>query len=155
MAPFKIRPITVEDLPDLFRHVHGPDLDTAEVTVDYAANLDGPWPRSREEFDVQMTRLMDQRAGVGGQALGQAQAPRAVYTEGVLAAATWTLALTAQTPVTFTPAVVDNANVGGQITIARDLLTDTEAPLRGAYLRGVLAWFAWLAGAEDTITYPR
>ena len=47
VALFEIRPITVEDLPDLFRHVRGPDLDTAEVTVDYAANLDGPWPRSR------------------------------------------------------------------------------------------------------------
>lgn len=161
MATFEDRPLAGDDLLGRVRTplVQVPASGGVGVsTVNYAANSDGPWPRTQEEIDAQMTRLAAERAGVeqapgGGDGRGVVM-PRQAYVGGVWAAAQWTLAITVMAPMTFAPIPVDNASIRGQISAAR-LIRDSDGRRpQGHHARGVLAWFAWLAKAADTIDYP-
>lgn len=124
--------------------------------VDFAANQDGPWPRSPGEFAAVMTRLMTERevlARIRATDPGRPATPRLAHAEGVAAAATWTLAVTPKAPMTFMPRAVTDAGIRVEITAARTLIAEDDGRLRMAYARGVLAWFAWLATVSDTIPY--
>jgi hypothetical protein len=119
--------------------------------ADLAANVDGPWARSRWQIAVEVDRMIEWQAVL---AVGPAWRRRLHedFGLGMAAAVRWSLALTDHAPMTFAPAVVRNAEVRAQGLQAWVLAEGEDEHAR--YGLGVLCWLQWLTGGLREIPFP-
>ena len=124
----------------------------------FAANQDGPWPRSLDELRGKANTLLQIATEIYQETVATGSPTeitvRESYVQGVWDAAHWTLATEPEAPMSRQVRPVTNAAVTYEAALAGLILQDVEDQAAAAFAGGVFAWLSWLMGITSNVPWP-